>query len=99
MEASEGSGEELGAAVAAGALHAAVCFQDAEAPPRRPEGTERHELGEERMQAVLAPDHPLAGRERIRLRELADETWTAPSREHLIYRTCVAAGFEPRIAS
>jgi DNA-binding transcriptional LysR family regulator len=98
VEAIEASGEELGAAVASGALHAAMCFQDAEAEPRRPDGTDRHELGGEAMLAVLAPDHRLAGRERLRLRELADETWSAPSREHLIYRACVAAGFEPRIA-
>jgi DNA-binding transcriptional LysR family regulator len=98
VEAIEASGEELGAAVAAGTLHAAMCFQDAEAEPRRPDGTERHELGGESMLAVLAHGHPLAGRERLRLRELADETWTAPSREHLIYRACVTAGFEPRIA-
>src|SRR5919197_1307680 len=98
VEAGEASGEELGAMVAAGVLHVAMCFQDAEAPPRRPEGTERHELGSEAMLAVLAVDHPLAGRERLALAELADETWTAPSRDHLIYRTCVAAGFEPRIA-
>jgi DNA-binding transcriptional LysR family regulator len=84
--------------VAAGVLHVAMCFQDAEAPPRRPDGTARHELGSEAMLAVLATDHPLAGRERLALAELADETWTAPSRDHLIYRTCVAAGFEPRIA-
>jgi DNA-binding transcriptional LysR family regulator len=98
VEASEGSGEALGEAVADGTLHAAMCFQDAEAPPRRPEGTERHELGGERMLAVLARDHPLAGRERIRLRELSGDTWTAPSRDHLMYRACVAAGFEPRIS-
>jgi DNA-binding transcriptional LysR family regulator len=97
VEATEASGEELAAAVADGRLHAAMCFQDAEAPPRRPEGTTRHELGEERMKAVLPLEHRLAGRERIRLRELADDVWTAPSREHLIYRTCVAAGFEPEI--
>ena len=29
---------------------------------------------------------------------LADDTWTAPSANHLVYRACVAAGFEPRIA-
>ena len=98
VEADEGSGEELGAAVAAGSLHAAMCFEDATAEPRRPEGTERHELGVESMLAMLRPDHPLAGRKRLELRELAGETWTAPSREHLIYRACVAAGFEPRIA-
>ena len=97
VEAVEGSGEELGTAVAAGTLHAAMCFQDAEAEPRRPEGTERHEVGRESMLAVLPPDHPLAGRARLRLAELAEETWTAPSRDHLIYRACVAAGFEPRI--
>ena len=42
-----------------------MCFQDAAAPPRRPEGTERHELGPEAMLAMLPPDHPLAGRERL----------------------------------
>jgi DNA-binding transcriptional LysR family regulator len=98
VEAGEASGEELGAMVAAGALHAAMCFQDAEQPPRRPEGTERHELGREAMLAVMATDHPLAGRDRVAIADLADETWTAPSRDHLIYRACVAAGFEPRIA-
>ena len=98
VEAGEASGEELGAMVAAGELHAAVCFQDAEQPPRRPEGTERRELGREAMLAVMAEDHPLATRERVRVADLAEETWTAPSREALLYRTCVAAGFEPRIS-
>jgi DNA-binding transcriptional LysR family regulator len=98
VEAGEASGEQLGAMVAAGTLHAAMCFQDAELPPRRPEGTERHELGREAMLAVIATDHPLAGRATMGIAELAGETWTAPSRDHLIYTTCVAAGFEPRIA-
>ena len=49
VEATEASGEELGAAVAAGTLHAAMCFQDAEAPPPRPPGTERPERGEGRL--------------------------------------------------
>jgi DNA-binding transcriptional LysR family regulator len=98
VEAVEASGEELGAMVASGSIHAAMCFQDAAAPPRRPEGTERHELATEAMLAMLAPDHPLAGRKHVRLSELAGETWVAPSRTHLIYRACVEAGFEPRIA-
>jgi DNA-binding transcriptional LysR family regulator len=97
VEAIEASGVELGAMVAAGTLHAAMCFQDAAQPPRRPEGTERHELGREAMLAVLTQDHPLAGRATLAIAELADETWTAPSRDHLIYRACVEAGFEPRI--
>jgi DNA-binding transcriptional LysR family regulator len=98
VEAVEGSAADNGAAVAAGALHVAVCFQDAAAPRHAPDGTERRELGEEAMLAMLPESHPLAGRERIELAELADETWSAPSREHLVYRACVAAGFEPRIA-
>jgi DNA-binding transcriptional LysR family regulator len=98
VEAGEASGEQLGEMVAAGELHAAMCFQDADLPPRQPDGTERHELGDEAMLAVLAADHPLAGRERLTIADLADETWTAPSRDHLIYRACVEAGFEPRIA-
>jgi DNA-binding transcriptional LysR family regulator len=98
FEVTEASGEELGAAVGRGALHIAMCFQDAAAPPRRPDGTERHELGVESMLAQLPLAHPLAGRDRIHLRDLAGETWSAPSREHLIYRACVAAGFEPKIA-
>jgi DNA-binding transcriptional LysR family regulator len=98
VEATEGSADDMGHAVGAGELHAAVCFQDAALATKRPEGTERHEIGEERMLAMLRPDHALAGRDRIGLHELADETWTAPSREHLIFRACRAAGFEPRIA-
>jgi DNA-binding transcriptional LysR family regulator len=98
VEAVEGSAQENGAAVAAGALHVAVCFQDAAAPPHAPDATERHELGEESMLAMLPPAHPLAGRRRIRLSALAGDTWSAPSREHLVHRACVAAGFEPRIA-
>jgi DNA-binding transcriptional LysR family regulator len=98
IEAREGSAVENGAAVAAGELHVAVCFQDKQLPPHRPDGTERRELGEEPMLAMLAPDHPLAGRRSIPLAALAEETWTAPSRDHLVHRACVAAGFEPRIA-
>jgi DNA-binding transcriptional LysR family regulator len=96
VEAIEGSADEVGRRVAVGDLHIGMGFQDASIPQRRPEGTERHELGGEGMMAVLAPDHPLAGRDRIGLRELADETWTAPSRDHMIHRACVIAGFEPR---
>ena len=49
------------------------------------------------MDAAVGPDHPLAGRRSIALRSLADDIWTAPSPDRLVYRACVAAGFEPRI--
>jgi DNA-binding transcriptional LysR family regulator len=98
VEVAEVSAQEAGEQVADGRLHVAVCFQDLAIPRREPEGTERHDLGEEAMLIALPPDHRLAGRRRIPLSALAEDTWMAPSRDHLIYRACVAAGFEPRIA-
>jgi DNA-binding transcriptional LysR family regulator len=98
VDVTEISALDAGAAVGDGRLHVAVCFQDMAVPRREPEGTERRDLGEEEMLAALPPSHALAGRRRIALSELADDTWMAPSREHLIHRACVEAGFEPRIA-
>jgi DNA-binding transcriptional LysR family regulator len=49
------------------------------------------------MLAAVAQGHPLARRRRIRLAELAQDTWTAPSRDGLVVRACREAGFEPRL--
>jgi DNA-binding transcriptional LysR family regulator len=97
FEASEGSAQDVAAAVRDGRLHVGVCFEDAGAPPREHPDVRRYELGLEPMDAAVGPRHALAGRRRVKLAALADETWTAPSPDHLIYRACVAAGFEPRI--
>jgi DNA-binding transcriptional LysR family regulator len=94
----QGSTDELVDAVRNGRLHLALCFQDASAPRREHDGTGRVDLVEEAMIAVLARRHRLAARRRIRLADLAKDTWTAPSRRGLIERACNAAGFEPRIA-
>ena len=98
VDVTEVSAQEGGKAVAAGRLHVAVCFQDLAIPRREPDGTTRHDLGEEAMLVALPRDHRLAGRRRIALSALAGDTWMAPSRDHLIHRACVDAGFEPRIA-
>jgi DNA-binding transcriptional LysR family regulator len=58
----------------------------------------RHDVLDEPMVAALGPRHRLTRRRRIRLADLADDTWTAATRDGLISRACVAAGFEPRIA-
>jgi DNA-binding transcriptional LysR family regulator len=94
----QGTTDDLVAAVRDGRLHVALCFQDATQPRREHEETRRHEVLEEPMVAALGPGHRLAGRTRIRLAQLADDTWTVPTREGLIHRACTAAGFEPRIA-
>ena len=97
VEALEMASTDAAAAIRDGRLHVAVCFEDAAAPPHEPPDARRHEIAREPMDAAVGPDHPLAGRRRIALAALADDTWTAPSREHLVRRACVAAGFEPRI--
>jgi DNA-binding transcriptional LysR family regulator len=94
----QGSTEELVGAVRDGRLHVALCFQDSAAPRREHDGTARVDVLEEPMIALVGPRHPLAKRRRIRLAQLAEETWTAPSRGGLIERACKAAGFEPRVA-
>jgi DNA-binding transcriptional LysR family regulator len=94
----ESRDDELVAAVRDGRLHVALCFQDAAAPRREHEGTRRVDLFEEPMMAALGPRHRLASRRRIRLEELAHDTWLAAARGGLIDRACVAAGFEPHLA-
>src|SRR5215203_5975773 len=97
VEVAEGSTQELAASVRRGALHLAVCFDDAAEPPHNEPGLRRQDLAKEPMDAAVGPDHPLAGRRSIALRSLADDIWTAPSPDRLVYRACVAAGLEPRI--
>lgn len=98
VEAQESFMADLSAGVSGGDLHVAVCFEDAGAEPRVHPGLQRHELGREPMHAAVGPDHRLARRRSIRLDALFEDTWTAPSPDRLVYRACVAAGFEPRIA-
>ncbi len=93
----EGTTDELVEGVRAGALHVAVCFQDAATARREHEGTERADLDEEPFMALLPLRHPLAGTGPIGLADLAEAIWVAPSREGLIVRACEAAGFTPSI--
>jgi DNA-binding transcriptional LysR family regulator len=94
----QGETPELVDRVRDGSLHLAVCFQAAGSEPSVHTGVRRVELFDEPMVAALSPSHRLAGRTRIRLAELADETWLASDPDGLIRRACVDAGFEPDIA-
>jgi DNA-binding transcriptional LysR family regulator len=93
----EGSTVDVVDAVRSGAIHVAVCFQDAAQSRREHDGTVRVDLETEPFAALLPPDHPLAGRGPVELRDLAGHTWVAPSRDGLIARACEAAGFTPEI--
>jgi DNA-binding transcriptional LysR family regulator len=94
----QGSSDDLVAELRRGAIHVALCYEDVSAPRTAPDGTRRIELLEEPMLAALGPRHPLAGRKRLRLAELASDPWLAAMRDGLIVRACRAAGFEPRLA-
>ena len=93
----EGRLADLVDGVRSGELHLAVVFQDAAAPPRHHHGTRRHDLFDEPMVVALPPRHRLARRRSLRLADLANDAWTAPSRDGLVARACRQAGFEPRI--
>lgn len=65
-----GSSDRFVAAIVAGEMDAAVLGL-ADATP--PQGVASRVLARERLVAVVPADHPLAGRRRVRLRDLADE--------------------------
>ena len=96
-EVAEGTSWELAERVTSGAVHVAVSFQDAAQPRREHEGTERLDVDDEPFMALLPVGHPRAGEGPLRLADLAQETWVAPSREGLIARACETAGFTPAI--
>src|SRR3954467_9217678 len=72
------------------------------APSRDDTRFHREELLGDELDAVLPPDHRLAGRARIDLAELADANWVAPpvgwSCDEVFMAACRTAGYSPRIA-
>ncbi len=71
--------------------------------PGHPYDTELFELRplvEDPVLVALPAGHPLAGRDRLRLAELAGEDWIAASRHpgSTLLAACVRSGFQPRIA-
>jgi DNA-binding transcriptional LysR family regulator len=96
-DVAERTSDALVEGVRTGDLHVAVCFQDAASPRREHEGAERIDLGDEPFRALLPAGHRLAGRGPLRLEQLADAVWVAPSRDGLIARACREAGFTPGI--
>jgi DNA-binding transcriptional LysR family regulator len=98
VSVTEGRTAELARGVRDGSLHLAVAFQDAHAARQEHPDTRRHDLFTEPMVAALPPHHRLRSRDPIELSDLADDPWTAASRDGLIARACARAGFTPRIA-
>ncbi|MEZ0093387.1 LysR family transcriptional regulator [Streptacidiphilus sp. EB129] len=70
----------------------------------RPEGPEltSRRLGEQRLRLVVPADHRLASRQRVRLREVAEEAFVTLEPGYGLRRTtdalCAEAGFAPRVS-
>jgi DNA-binding transcriptional LysR family regulator len=97
----EGEPEEIAPRLRAGEFDLALLFQFDE-PEDGMEGVTRVDLLEDPMYLALPREHPLAGKEGLRLEDLHGEAWVQTSREspcarHVV-RSCHAAGFEPNVA-
>ncbi len=84
----------------AGEVDLVLAFAYPEAAGDGDSAVELVPLLDDQLLAVVPPGHPVVRRERVRLRELADETWIAGCercRRHLLH-ACAGDGFAPRIA-
>jgi len=67
-----------------------------------PEGLARGALGDDAADVALPADHPLAGRDQVKLIELAEDPWISSTPESICFEwlthTLRAEGFEPRIS-
>jgi DNA-binding transcriptional LysR family regulator len=66
------------------------------------ESIERTHLFDDTMHAVLAADHPLAAKARLRLKDLSEESWInttdSCSCSNIVVDACFRAGFDPKTA-
>jgi DNA-binding transcriptional LysR family regulator len=97
----EGEPETVVPRLRAGELDLALLFEFAD-ERLSPDELARTDLLEDPMYLALPRSHPLAGRARLRLQDLAGEAWvqtshSSPGARHVV-RSCIAAGFEPHVA-
>src|SRR4051794_706418 len=88
--------------LALGDMDLVLCDEWQHQPRRLPEGVERHDLLDDRVNIVLPARHPAARRHKhaVPIAELAGESWTSGHLEmgweEMTYRTCrELGGFDP----
>ena len=88
-----------------GEVDIALLLESGFEPGSRDGRIEREHLLDDPMFLALPADHPLAGKRRLKLSALADETWMHGTHgacecpdAAVFLRACHAAGFEPRVA-
>ena len=84
----------------AGELDVGVVFDRPDEANELPAGLERLHLLDDPMYVALPRTHALAGSGSVKLRDLAADGWIMGKQpQGLIWRTCVEAGFEPRVVA
>ena len=85
-----------------GELELALIFEPNGITEHPDGGVERLHLLDDPMYAVLPKGHELAGKARLRLKDLAAEQWINPTLDcpcsNIVTRACNAAGFDPHVA-
>jgi DNA-binding transcriptional LysR family regulator len=94
--------DEAFALLAARELDLAVVYEVPVVKVQPPDDVELVWLLDDPLHVAMAPSHPLAGRRRLRLADLAEHDWVQGvhrgSTIDVLPRACRSAGFEPRIA-
>jgi molybdate transport repressor ModE-like protein len=102
LSVTEAEPEESLPMLHAAEIDLALTFDYTTLPAKDDRDLDRELLLSESMYVALPRDHPLAGADRVRLADLADEAWVCGTRpsscSQAVVETCRAAGFEPRIA-
>jgi DNA-binding transcriptional LysR family regulator len=98
--------EDASASLRAAELEIAIVFEYSELKEpefdRMYEGIELHHLVDDPMYLALPRDHPLAAKPRVRLKDVAEETWIQESGAHswcgsFHEAVCTNAGFQPKV--
>jgi DNA-binding transcriptional LysR family regulator len=98
--------EDASASLRAAELEIAIVFEYSELKQpefdRMYEGIELHHLVDDPMYLALPRDHPLAAKPRVRLKDVAEETWIQESGAHswcgsFHEAVCTNAGFQPKV--
>jgi molybdate transport repressor ModE-like protein len=97
----EGEPQDIAARLKAGEFDLALLFEFAGESLLQQDMT-RVELLEDPLYLALPQEHPLAGRKKLRLEDLASQAWVqtssaSPCARHVV-DSCRAAGFEPKVS-
>lgn len=97
----EGEPDEIGPRLRAGELDLALLFDFPGVGTDFATGLDSVPLFEDPMNVALPARHPLAAAQSLSLGDLGDEAWvqtsaSSPCARHVV-RSCLAAGFEPRV--